>query len=199
LKEATLNEKNLRERYQSIFARDGHSVAAPTASLHFTPRVLKKIEKKGIRHAFVTLNVGMGTFATLTEDNFKTNKLHTEWCEISKQTAGSINKAKEKDFQIMAVGTTATRTLEAALIKKNGSYVLEAKSGNTDIFIYPPHHFKLVDIMLTNFHLPKSSLMLLVDAFLKDKEAQGDLLDLYRVAIKEKFRFYSFGDAMLIL
>jgi S-adenosylmethionine:tRNA ribosyltransferase-isomerase len=190
----------LRERYQSIFAKRAGSIAAPTASLHFTPRVLKKIREKGIKHTFVTLNVGMGTFSPLSENNFKTNKLHTEWIEISKTSANKINKAILSGYNVVAVGTTTTRTLESAATKKLGDqYFLSEMRGGINTFIYPPYHFKLVDTLITNFHLPKSSLMLLVDAFLKNKKAKRDILNLYQIAIQEKFRFYSFGDAMLLL
>jgi S-adenosylmethionine:tRNA ribosyltransferase-isomerase len=200
LKGVNLNESKLRERYQSIFAKRAGSIAAPTASLHFTPRVLKKISKKGIKHTFVTLNVGMGTFSPLSENNFKTNKLHTEWIEISKTSANKINKAILSGYNVVAVGTTTTRTLESAATKKLGDqYFLSEMRGGINTFIYPPYHFKLVDTLITNFHLPKSSLMLLVDAFLKNKKAKRDILNLYQIAIQEKFRFYSFGDAMLLL
>lgn len=200
LKGVNLNESKLRERYQSIFAKHAGSIAAPTASLHFTPRVLKKIREKGIKHTFVTLNVGMGTFSPLSENNFKTNKLHTEWIEIPKTSANKINKAILSGYNIVAVGTTTTRTLESAATKKLGDqYFLSEMRGGINTFIYPLYHFKLVDTLITNFHLPKSSLMLLVDAFLKNKKAKRDILNLYQIAIQEKFRFYSFGDAMLLL
>lgn len=199
LKEATLNEKKLRERYQSVFAKHSGSVAAPTASLHFTSRVLGKLKRRGIDRTFVTLNVGMGTFAPISEESFRLNKLHSEWIEVSKKTAEKINHARSRGFKIVTVGTTATRTLESAVVAGKKFYKVNEIRGNTDIFIYPPYHFKLVDALLTNFHLPKSSLMLLVDAFLEDKKAKKGIFDLYEIAIKNDFRFYSFGDAMLVL
>lgn len=188
-------EEKLRERYQTIFAHNGNSVAAPTAALHFTDRVFESLQEKNIEHISVTLDVGLGTFAPLREENFKEKKLHSEWIEVSKETAQKINDAKEKGSQIIPVGTTALRTLESC--SKNGS--VEQFSGKTDIFISPPYRFQIADALITNFHLPKSSLMLLVDAFLQDKGAKRNLIQLYKEAIKEKYAFYSFGDSMLIL
>ncbi|MEP7162702.1 MAG: tRNA preQ1(34) S-adenosylmethionine ribosyltransferase-isomerase QueA [Candidatus Moraniibacteriota bacterium] len=193
--EEKIEEKELRKRYQTIFAHSGASVAAPTASLHFTDVVFESLAAKGIGKTEITLNVGLGTFAPLSSENFETGKLHTEYVAVSGEAARTLNVAKGKGAKIIAVGTTVTRTLET--IGKNGA--CEAYSGPLDTFIFPPHHFNTADILLTNFHLPKTSLMLLVDAFLQDRGAQRGIMDLYALAIQEKFSFYSFGDSMLIL
>jgi S-adenosylmethionine:tRNA ribosyltransferase-isomerase len=185
-----LTEKELRKRYQSIFAKTPASVAAPTASLHFTKRVLNNLKKNGANFAHITLNVGMGTFAPLKEENIKSKKLHKEWYEIQKSEWTKIKSEKP----VIAVGTTAVRALESAIRK---SWV--SGTQQTDIFIFPPFEFKAVDCLITNFHIPKSSLMCLVDAFLKSKKAKMGITDIYKIAIKNKFRFYSFGDAMLIV
>lgn len=190
IKNTPLSEKELNLKYQSIFAKHPASIAAPTASLHFTKRVLKKLSSKGIKKAEITLNVGLGTFAPLKEENFLNNKLHQEFFNISSQAVKKIITAKKKKEPIIAVGTTTVRALES---------FARGKINATDLFIYPPFEFKIVDILITNFHLPKSSLLLLVDAFLKYKKSKRDIVDLYKIAIEEKFRFYSFGDAMLIL
>ncbi len=189
------DEIKLRERYQSVFALAGNSVAAPTASLHFTERTLQSFKEHNIDTEYITLNVGLGTFAPLQEENFHTKKLHSEWIEISEKAAEKINQTKGKGRSIIPVGTTALRTLESCF--NNGS--VKPFSGNTTIFIYPPYHFQVADALITNFHLPKSSLMLLVDAFLQDKGAKRNLIELYKEAIKEKYAFYSFGDSMLIV
>nr|AIA18919.1 Queuosine biosynthesis protein [uncultured bacterium] len=195
LKHTELKESELRRKYQTIFAKDNGSAAAPTASLHFTQRVFNKLEEKGIQKTFVKLHVGAGTFAPLLEKNLVEGKLHTEWFEVTQKTADSINKAKTQGSKIVAVGTTVARTLETASDGKE----MKGRSGETDIFIYPPYTFKTVDILLTNFHVPKSSLMMLVDALLQNKKAKRNIIELYSTAIKERFRFFSFGDAMLIL
>jgi S-adenosylmethionine:tRNA ribosyltransferase-isomerase len=189
------DEKKLRMRYQTIFAEQGNSVAAPTAALHFTDRVFESLKQKNIDTAHVTLDVGLGTFAKLKDENFVTKKLHRERISASDETAIQINTVKKEGRKIIPVGTTALRTLESCI--KNGS--LRAFAGDTDIFISPPHHFQSADILITNFHIPKSSLMLLVDAFLRDKGAKRNLIQLYEEAIREKYAFYSFGDSMLIL
>lgn len=191
LKEVTLSERELRSRYQTVFASRPASVAAPTASLHFTPRVFEKLEGKGIERAYVTLHVGLGTFAPLTAENLKTGTLHFERYEVSEESVRKIQQAKKEKRNIVAVGTTAVRTLES-LAKGNSS-------GETNLFIRPPYDFKLVGSLITNFHIPKSSLMMLVDAFLQHKKAKRSVLNLYKIAITEKFHFFSFGDAMLIL
>jgi S-adenosylmethionine:tRNA ribosyltransferase-isomerase len=188
IKHSKLTEKQRREAYQTIFAKTGESVAAPTASLHFTERLLNKLRKKSIAIKFVRLDVNLGTFAKLTEEQIKTGKLHKENYYIDAKTANYITKAKKQGRPIIAVGTTVTRTLES--FAKNNKL-----SGSTDLFIQPGFKFKLIDGMITNFHVPKSSLMMLVSA-LTEKEK---LLKLYSLAIEKEFRFFSFGDGMLVL
>ena len=189
------NEQELRQRYQTVFAKTGASVAAPTASLHFTDRVFDSIDRKDIDIVKVTLDVGQGTFAPLREENFRTKTLHRERIDVSLETARRLDAAKRDGRPIAAVGTTALRTLESV----SGIDGFRAYSGPTDIFIFPPHVFRSADILVTNFHLPKTSLMLLVDAFLEYKGSKRRILDLYEEAIRERYAFYSFGDSMLIL
>lgn len=186
-----LQEKELRKRYQSIFAKNPGSTAAPTASLHFTNRVFKKLDSKKIQRLFVTLHVGLGTFSTLLPEHFEENKLFEEHYEIDKKTADKITKLK-KNKKLIAVGTTSVRTLESFTRNKK-------LRGGTDIFIHPPFDFKTVDCLITNFHVPKSSLMLLVESFLQHKKSKRRLKELYMTAIEKEFRFYSFGDSMLII
>lgn len=188
-------ERMLRKRYQTVFAASGASVAAPTASLHFTDRVFASLDGKHIDLAKVTLDVGLGTFAPLRAENFEMKQLHRERIDVSDSAATALNTAKQQERSIIAVGTTALRTLES--ICNNGLFV--PYSGDTNIFIFPPHHFRSADILVTNFHLPKTSLMLLVDAFLEYKRAKRRIIPLYEEAIREKYSFYSFGDSMLIL
>jgi len=183
IKHSPLSRDELLEKYQTIFAKKDGSSAAPTASLHFTERVFKSLEDKGIKKQYITLHVGLGTFAPLTEENLREKKLHNEWYEMS-PTVGKED--------ITAVGTTVVRALESAA--RNHILV-----GKTDLFIQPPFEFKVVKHLITNFHLPGSSLMMLVDAFLVHKKAQRRIKELYEFAMKNEFRFYSFGDAMLIL
>jgi S-adenosylmethionine:tRNA ribosyltransferase-isomerase len=199
IKGATLSETVLREKYQSILAKHPASIAAPTASLHFTNRLLNKLEQKGVRRTEITLHVGAGTFAPIGEENFRTKKLFTEYIEVTTQSADTINHAKTSGIPIIPVGTTAMRTLESVARHKCQGLALTSWSGATNIFIYPPYKFNIADALITNFHVPKSSLLLLVDALLKHKKAKRNILELYDIAIKEKFRFYSFGDGMLIL
>ena len=198
LEDSTLAEGDLRARYQTVFAKKGvgvrASVAAPTASLHFTERVFESLEAQGIEETTLTLDVGLGTFAPLSEQAFETGKLHKEYVGVSQETTQKLNQAKENKRTIIAVGTTVTRTLEA--ISKDG--VAKEYAGPVDIFIYPPYDFQMTDILITNFHLPKTSLMLLVDAFLKHKGSKRGVMSLYEEAIRERFAFYSFGDSMLI-
>lgn len=189
------SEDILRERYQTVFAKNGASVAAPTASLHFTPAVFSSLRKKGISTGFLTLDVGLGTFAMLSEENFVKKKLHTEYIDISKENRERVNTALDTQRNIIAVGTTALRTLES--LAENHHIALQEKK--TNIFIYPPYEFQIVDTLITNFHLPKTSLMLLVDAFLQHKKAKRNLVELYQIAIENEFSFYSFGDSMLIM
>lgn len=195
LEGADTSEDTLRKRYQTIFAETGASVAAPTASLHFTDTVFENLQKKHIETTRLTLNVGLGTFAPLKEENFEQRRLHAEYATVSEEAATCINQAKRKGNVVIAVGTTVARTLES--FGKTGS--MTAGSGKTDIFIFPPHQFQITDGLITNFHLPETSLMLLVDAFLQHKQAKKDIMELYALAIENKFSFYSFGDSMLIL
>ncbi len=194
-------ENELRRRYQTVFAKTGASVAAPTASLHFTDRVFESLDAKGVDIAKVTLDVGQGTFAPLREENFTTRKLHRERIDVSEETAHKLNAslsdlASQPGRAIVAVGTTALRTLESIAQLSNP---VTGYSGATDIFIFPPHEFRSADILVTNFHLPKTSLMLLVDAFLEHKGAKRRIMSLYGEAIRGGYAFYSFGDSMLIL
>ena len=190
IKHSPLSKTELKERYQTIFAKYEGSVAAPTASLHFTKRVFNRLKKTGIDTKFITLHVGLGTFAPLTQENFKTRKLHSEFYKIDKKTAEFLNKAKKQARPIIGVGTTAVRTLESAA--KNGQ--LRNLSGSTDIFITEGYEFGFVDGMVTNFHVPKSSLLMLAAAIV----GREKILEIYKQAISNKFRFYSFGDGMLI-
>lgn len=187
-------EQILRKRYQTVFAKTGASVAAPTASLHFTDRVFESLDAKGIGLAKVTLDVGQGTFAPLRAENFEAGTLHRERIDVSEETATRLNVARTEGRSIVAVGTTALRTLESI----SDSDGFRAYFGPTDIFISPPHEFRSADILVTNFHLPKTSLMLLVDAFLEHKGAKRRIVPLYEEAIREQYAFYSFGDSMLI-
>ncbi len=195
LEGGTLTEDVVRKRYQTVFAETGASVAAPTASLHFTETVFRSFEQHSIDTTALTLNVGLGTFAPLREESFITKKLHQEFVTVSLGTAEEINTAKGAGRNIVAVGTTTTRTLES--LASHGR--VRAYAGSTDIFIFPPHDFQIVDTLVTNFHLPETSLMLLVDAFLQHKKAKKSVMDLYQIAIENQFAFYSFGDSMLIL
>ncbi|MCL5774974.1 MAG: tRNA preQ1(34) S-adenosylmethionine ribosyltransferase-isomerase QueA [Patescibacteria group bacterium] len=192
IKSSPLNEKQKREEYQTVFARKGISVAAPTASLHFTKQLLKALKKQGIGIKFINLNVGLGTFAPLTADNLQTGKLHTETYEIDPTTAGFLNQAKRQGRPIIAVGTTVIRTLESASLGQNE---LSRLQGDTNLFIRTGYRFNFIDGMVTNFHVPKSSLMMLVAAY----TGKTRLKKLYQQAIRQKFRFFSFGDGMLIL
>jgi len=191
IKNSPLNKKELKEKYQTIFAKYSGSVAAPTASLHFTKRVFNNLKKAGIDAKFITLHIGLGTFSTLTEENFINKKLHQEFYNIDKKTAEFLNKSKKNGKIIIGVGTTVVRTLESA--SKSGQ--LKNLTGNTDIFITKGYKFDFIDGMVTNFHLPKSSLLMLVAAFLGRQE----VLKIYKKAIDKKFEFYSFGDGMLIM
>ena len=194
----SMPEHELRDRYQTIFARDRKSVAAPTASLHFTTEVFESLHKKGVTKTEVTLDVGLGTFAEVKEEHVATKRLHTETIFIGRESFAQIKKWKESGNPVLAVGTTATRTLEAeadALLYE----VPHDIHTKTNLFIMKGDEFSIVDLMLTNFHVPRSSLMALVDAFLNYKGAKKGIKELYAIALKENFKFYSFGDAMLIL
>lgn len=177
--------------YQTVYADDKKtgSVAAPTAGLHFTPRLIKQLKKKGVQIEYITLHVGLGTFAPVKTDDIAKHKMHAEWVEIDSRTVDRIKKAKKEKRRIIAVGTTSTRSLESALPGNKKSF-----AGWVDIFIYPPYKFKIVDAMITNFHLPKSTLLMLVSALAGKKNIDRA----YKEAIKKKYRFFSFGDAMFI-
>ena len=191
LKQTKLAEHELRTRYQSVFAKNPASVAAPTASLHFTPRLVRDLSHRGISRAYVTLHVGSGTFAPLTDENLRTKKLFREFWELAPKDAATIRAARHSGRSVIAVGTTATRALESSRLKPG--------HGSTQLFITPGYDFRTIDGLVTNFHLPGSSLMYLVDAFLQHRGSRRKILDLYRLAIHHKFKFYSFGDGMLIL
>ncbi|MFA6006007.1 MAG: tRNA preQ1(34) S-adenosylmethionine ribosyltransferase-isomerase QueA [Patescibacteria group bacterium] len=179
----------LKQEYQTVFAKHEGSVAAPTASLHFTNRLLKLLTGKGISIEYITLHVGLGTFAPLAEENFETQTLHDETYEVKKDVWQRLQNAKESGKKILAVGTTTLRVLET-IVKT------ETLTGKTNIFITPPYQFQFVDAMITNFHLPATSLLLLIAAFIGDK---NKTLDLYQHAISTNYRFYSFGDGMRII
>ena len=182
------------ERYQTVYAKVKGSAAAPTAGLHFTPELLKRINEQGVRFAFVTLHVGLDTFRPVGEVDPRQHHIHKEYCALPEETATAINETRQQGGRIIAIGTTTARVLEtAAKASKEG--VISAWSGWTDTYILPGHTFKAVDALITNFHLPKSTLLMLVSAF-AGKEAIDKA---YQEAIKEQYRFYSFGDAMLIL
>jgi len=194
------DEQKIRQEYQSVFAKNPSSVAAPTASLHFTENVLNSCEEKGIKKEYVTLHVGMGTFAKVTENNFVSKTLHREKYEVRAESAQNMMRYKGEGRKCIAVGTTAMRVLETLAREQPVSkWGLRDLRGDTDIFIYPPYRFLMTDILITNFHVPRSSLIMLVDAFLQHKKAKHSVMELYKKAIDEKFRLFSFGDAMLIL
>lgn len=178
--------------YQTIFAKKEGSIAAPTASFHFTEELLDKIKAKGIQIEYLTLHIGLGTFLPIKTPVIEQHKLHSEFFELNKKTADNLNRARKQGKRIIAVGTTVTRVLEYCILKNN---FLKPRKGWTDLFIYPGFKFKMVDALITNFHLPKTSLLVLVCAF-----ASKDLIKrAYEEAIKEKYRFFSFGDAMFII
>ncbi len=183
------------ERYQTVFAREAGSAAAPTAGLHFTPRLLEELRTQGVGFATVTLHVGLDTFAPVKEDDPREHKIHTEWCEVSAETAAAINRTRAAGGRIIAVGTTSVRTLETAARRARPGEVVSPWAGDTDLFILPGFRFLAVDAMITNFHLPKSTLLMLVSAF----AGRERILGAYEVAKQEGYRFFSFGDAMLIL
>ena len=179
-----------RERYQTVYAATPGAVAAPTAGLHFSEALLRETKAKIQAVESVTLHVGIGTFRPVSTDTFKEHEMHSEWCEITPDCAKRVSACRENGGRIFAVGTTSVRVLETA--SKTGS--LDGFSGNTDLFIYPPYEFKSVDMMMTNFHLPKSTLLLLVSAF-----AGKELIrEAYAKAVENQYRFYSYGDAMLL-
>ncbi|HPO04122.1 MAG TPA: tRNA preQ1(34) S-adenosylmethionine ribosyltransferase-isomerase QueA [Bacillota bacterium] len=181
-----------KERYQTVYSKEEGSVAAPTAGLHFTEALLDQIKEKGVSIACVTLHVGIGTFRPVKCENIEEHKMHFEEYRIDENTANIINKVKASGGKVFSVGTTSTRTLESA-VSADGK--VKAGHGDTDIFIYPGHTFKIVDHQITNFHLPKSTLMMLVAAFYDRKR----ILNAYEIAVEQGYRFFSYGDAMLIL
>lgn len=191
IKHPKLKGAKLLKEYNTVFAKTLGSVAAPTASLHFTPALLKKIQSQGVTIKYVTLHVNLGTFATLTEKQLKTGKLHKEWYEITPSTANFLNSTKQKHRPIVAVGTTVVRTLESAV---NSQGKLTRLSSETSLFLTETSKLKFVDQLITNFHVPKSSLLMLVSAFVGRKQ----LLALYKLAIKLKYHLFSFGDGMFI-
>jgi len=180
------------DRYQTVYAKENGSAAAPTAGLHFTDEVLEQLKEKGVQLAFLTLHVGLGTFRPVNVENVEDHKMHSEYYQLSKETADLLNKTKENGGRVVAVGTTSIRTLETIANKFDGR--LEADSGWTDIFIKPGYTFKFVDAFLTNFHLPKSTLIMLVSAF----AGREFVLNAYHHAVDEQYRFFSFGDAMFV-
>lgn len=179
-------------RYQTVYAKNIGSAAAPTAGLHFTKELLKELENKGVIIKYVTLHVGLGTFRPVMEENILEHKMHSEFFIMSKDVAETLNLAKQEGRKIYAVGTTSCRTIETVASKNNGKFV--AMSGNTDIFIYPGYKFQGIDGLITNFHLPKSTLVMLVSAL----AGKDHILHAYKIAVEEKYRFFSFGDAMFI-
>lgn len=181
-----------QNRYQTVYAKTDGSTAAPTAGLHFTPELLQKIKDKGVIITNVLLHVGLGTFRPVKVEDVATHHMHSEYYEISKESASIINLAKKEGRRIIAVGTTSVRTLES-VADENG--FVKEQSGNTEIFIYPPYKFKCVDSLITNFHLPKSTLLMLVSSF----SSREKMLELYNLAVKEGYRFFSFGDACFFL
>lgn len=184
------NEKLVRKTYQTVYAGNYGSAAAPTAGLHFTGELLERLKNNGVQIEKVNLNVGLGTFKPITEKNIESGKLHTEFLEIKTEVADRLNLAKRQGKRIIAVGTTTVRTLES-MTGNDG--ILQNGSKNTNIFIYPPYKFKFTDSLITNFHLPKSSLLMLIAAMMGD-----DWKKVYKFAVKNKYRFFSFGDAMWI-
>ena len=198
------------ERYQTVYAREPGSAAAPTAGLHFTSRLLKELKEEGVNIAYVTLHVGLDTFAPVTEFNPEEHKIHMEWCQVTKETADLINQTRTAGGRVLAVGTTTVRTLESAVDKEDqdqetgrtsnieilkNEIRLTPFTGPTSLYILPGYKFKVVDALLTNFHLPKSTLLMLVSAF----AGRERILETYERAKRSGYRFYSFGDAMIIL
>ena len=181
-----------KDRYQTVYAKNVGSAAAPTAGLHFTEELLDKIKEKGVNIAYITLHVGLGTFRPVNVEDVSKHKMHSEYYVMSEETAELLNKTKENGHKIISVGTTSTRTLETIASLYNGKF--EACSGWTNIFIYPGYQFKGINCLITNFHLPKSTLVMLVSAL----AGKDNIMKAYNEAIKEKYRFFSFGDSMLI-
>lgn len=185
---ARLDEK---ERYQTVYSKHNGSAAAPTAGLHFTEELLNKIKEKGVDIAFVTLHVGLGTFRPVKVEDVLNHKMHSEYYMVSQEAADKINRAKENGKNVICVGTTSCRTIESAC---NEDGKMKETSGWTEIFIYPGYKFKVLDKLITNFHLPESTLIMLVSAIC----GKDNVLNAYNEAVKERYRFFSFGDAMII-
>ena len=183
------------DEYQTVFARQSGSTAAPTAGLHFTPQLLAQIEDNGVEVVKITLHVGLDTFAPVTEDDPQEHPIHREWCQVTPAAAEAINTVRAAGGRIVAVGTTTVRTLETAVMSDNSSQTVTAYQGSTDLYILPGFQFRVAEVMLTNFHLPHSTLLMMVSAF----AGRERVLEAYETAKREGYRFYSFGDAMLIL
>ncbi|MGN1401345.1 MAG: tRNA preQ1(34) S-adenosylmethionine ribosyltransferase-isomerase QueA [Bacillus sp. (in: firmicutes)] len=181
-----------KDRYQTVYARARGSAAAPTAGLHFTERLLDELRAKGVHIAFITLHVGLGTFRPVSADSVEEHDMHAEYYQVNEETASLLNSVKQKGGRIITVGTTSTRTLETIASKHDGMF--QAESGWTNIFIYPGYEFKAIDAMITNFHLPKSTLMMLISAL----AGREKVMAAYERAVENEYRFFSFGDAMLI-
>lgn len=181
-----------RERYQTVYSKIEGSAAAPTAGLHFTNDLLKKIEAKGVTLAYLTLHVGLGTFRPVSVENVEDHLMHSEYYQIDKEAADKINNTRKNGGRVIAVGTTSVRTLET-VAEQDGT--IRPSSGNTSIFIYPGYKFKVIDGLITNFHLPESTLLMLVSAF----ASKENIMNAYKCAVEEKYRFFSFGDAMFIV
>lgn len=198
------DETELRERYQTIFAKIAGSAAAPTAGLHFTPELEARLAAKGVEILEVTLHVGLGTFLPVKTEDVTSHHLHKEWFELLPEVAERLNTLRAAGKKVVAVGTTTTRVLESCTTPEG---IVEAKTGETEIFLYPPYYFRAVDAMITNFHLPQSSLLMLMSALVSAPNTDQPFMDFgsslvgkaYQTAIEEKYRFYSFGDGMLIL
>ncbi|WP_077603154.1 tRNA preQ1(34) S-adenosylmethionine ribosyltransferase-isomerase QueA [Oceanobacillus sojae] len=182
-----------KDRYQTVYAKEKGSAAAPTAGLHFTEELLQQIKDKGVEVIFITLHVGLGTFRPVSVDSIEEHTMHSEFYRMSEGASEALNNAKAEGRRIISVGTTSTRTLETIARDNNGIFV--ETSGWTDIFIYPPYQYQAIDGLITNFHLPKSTLIMLVSAL----AGKNEVLHAYREAVKERYRFFSFGDAMLII
>lgn len=182
-----------QDRYQTVYARERGSAAAPTAGLHFTEELLEELKEDGIHLAFITLHVGLGTFRPVSVEDIDQHEMHSEFYQMTEETADLLNKVRKSGGRIISVGTTSTRTLETIAQESDGQF--QAMSGWTNIFIYPGYEFKAIDGLITNFHLPKSTLIMLVSSL----AGRENVLHAYNVAVKERYRFFSFGDAMLII
>jgi len=183
-----------RSRYQTVYARRPGAIAAPTAGLHLTDALLKELRKRGVEETFVTLHVGVGTFKPIEVDDVSRHRMHAEWFELTSETAEAVRACRQRGGRVVAVGTTSVRVLESCLGEPRDARVVRPNSGTTDVYIYPPYEFGVVDVLLTNFHLPRSTLLALVMAFAGVENIRGA----YRHAIEHEYRFYSYGDAMLI-